>query len=157
MWPFMKKEKKIDVSKPVENPALKAAFARHRKERSEASADELGIALNSTTYLIPIVSDEMKVASEGGGKATIEKGSLIKFMNCQNERGEKFLPAFTDWAELRSWAGNESDSFLMPSSELWEFVLNNSNYIGIAINPTSDAWTLLSQNIRTLIEESKNT
>ncbi len=154
MWPFTKKREKNGVSKPVENPALKAAFAKHRKERTGISADELGIALNSASFLVPIVSDEMKVTPEVGGKFTIEKGSLIKFMNCHNDRGETFLPAFTDWNELRSWAGNEADSFVMPSPELWEFVLNNSNYLGIAINPTSDAWTLLSQNIRTLIDES---
>jgi len=98
----------------------------------------------------------MKITPRTGGQSTIEKGSLIKFMNCNNDRGETFLPAFTDWNELRLWAGNEANSFIMQSTELWEFALNNSNYIGIAINPASDAWTLLPQNIRILLEDSKN-
>ncbi len=159
MWPFTKKQKDrknepVDVSKPVENPALLSAFRRHIEERSESSALALGQALNSSVYLIPIIADEMNTTPSGPGKVTIKTGSLIKFMNCQNEKGESFLPAFTDWNEIRKWVSAEVSTIVMPSEDLWEFVLNDKYYAGVAINPASVAWTLFQPNIQALIEDA---
>ena len=160
MWPFSgkhnKSERTVDVSKPIENPALQAAFRRHVEERSEASVTALGQALNSSIYLVPILTDDMLTSPSSPGMVTIEAGSLIKFMNCKNENGESFLPAFTDWHEIQQWVTTEVSTIAMPAAELWQFVLNDANYAGVAINPATVAWTLFPYNIQSLLLEAKN-
>jgi hypothetical protein len=163
VWPFSRKskvnediERKIDVSKPIENPALLAAFRRHIEERTEETAVDLGKALNAAVYLIPIIADEMRTTPSGSGKVTVEAGSLIKFMNCLNEKGEPFLPAFTDWNEIRQWVNFEVSTIVMPAKELWGFALRDKNYKGIAINPATLAWTLLPSNIEAIVQDAKN-
>ena len=154
MWPFSSKhrkcESKVDVSKPIENPLLQAAFRRHIEEKSETSSTALGYALNSSIYLIPILADEMHTSPSGPGMVTIEAGSLIKFMNCQNEKGESFLPAFTDWREIQQWTVSEMSTLAMPAAELWQFALNDGNYVGVVINPATVAWSLFPSNIQSL-------
>ncbi len=161
MWPFSVKKKSksespVDVTKPIENPVLQAAFRSHIENRSEASASALGQALNSSVYLIPIIADEMRTTPSSPGMVTIEAGSLIKFMNCQNEKRESFLPAFTDWHEIQKWTNSEVSTIVLPAAELWQFALNDSNYVGVAINPATIAWTLFPSNIQSLLEDAKN-
>lgn len=164
MWSFRQNSKaeeknarNIDVSKAIENPALKGAFQRHVKERTEASALAVGAALNSANYLIPIISDGLRETPNDPDIVTFEAGSSISFMNCQNEEGEIFLPAFTDWHEIRQWVKAKINVIVMPASELWQFALKDAYYKGIAINPATDAWTLFPANIQALIQDASNT
>jgi hypothetical protein len=162
MWPFSHRSKqKIgnsdnagSTNKPVENPDLEAAFVRHGMERTEESAIAVGQALQAATYLVPVVSDKLVVSTGVRHQATIEAGSVIEFMVCENTGGERFLPAFTSWHEIRRWAGENVNAFALGSKEVWSLTLSNSNlYAGVVINPASNPWTLLPQNIRALVEE----
>ncbi|MFM5039389.1 SseB family protein [Aeromonas veronii] len=161
MWPFNRKSKaasergaSVPVTKPVENPALEAAIFRHRVERTEDSSIEVGRALNAANYLVPVVTDEIAYSKTGDHLVTIEAGSVIKFMVCENTNGERFLPAFTSWHEIRLWAGNDANAFVMGAHELWIFALDDSNtYAGVVINPASSPWTLLPQNVQALLED----
>lgn len=161
MWPFNRKSKEaneigtsVQVNKPVENPALEAAIFRHRAEKTEDSSIEVGRALNTASYLVPVITDKIVASKKEDQLITIEAGSVIKFMVCENTNGQRFLPAFTSWHELRLWAGNDANAFVMGAHELWEFALTDSNtYTGVVINPASSPWTLLSQNIHALLED----
>ncbi len=164
MWPFDKLfNRKIPASeatranKPVENPALEAAMFRHKAERSERTAVDVGKALIAATFLVPLITDELKTSPSANNLVTFEVGSIIKFMTCFNTIGKPHLPAFTSWHELRLWAGNEVSAFAMGSHEIFEFALSNSNsYSAIVINPSSAAWNLEPEHIRTLMDEFKS-
>lgn len=161
MWPFSRKSKEaneistfVQENKPVENPGLEAAIFRHGAERTEDSSIEVGRALNAARYLVPVIADEMVASKKEGQFVTIEAGSIIKFMACENTNSERFLPAFTSWHEVRLWAGNDANAFVMGARELWEFSLADPNtYAGVVINPASSPWTLLPQNIHALLED----
>jgi SseB protein N-terminal domain len=164
MWLFDKLfNKKIPTTKvttankPVENPALETAMFRHKAERSERTAVDVGKAMMAATFLVPLITDELKISPSENNLVTFEVGSIIKFMTCLNTSGKPHLPAFTSWHELRLWAGNEVSAFAMGSHEMFEFALSNSNsYSAIVINPSSAAWNLEPENIRTLLDEFKS-
>ena len=161
MWPFNRKSKEanetgtsVQGNKPVENPGLEAAIFRHRAERTEDSLIEVGRALNTAMYLVPVIADEIVTSNKEGQFVTIEAGSIIKFMVCENTNRERFIPAFTSWHEVWLWAGNDASAFVMGAHELWEFSLADPNaYAGVVINPASSPWTLLPQNIHALLED----
>lgn len=162
MWPFNRRPKKQSdnsddsnsSNKQVENPVLEASFIRHRIERTVESSIAVGVALNAATYLVPVVGEKLIVSTSMHQQATIEAGSAIEFMVCQNTSGENFLPAFTSWHEVRRWFGGNVSAFALESKDVWSIALSNSNsYAGVVINPASDPWTLLPQNIRALIED----
>lgn len=161
MWPIGKKRTALATdaaggSKTVKNPRLQHAFQQHIETRSNNTALELGQSLNSAEYLIPVLDDEMNTTSSGEGVVTVEAGSLIKFMNCTNENGESFVPAFTDWVELRKWAGPKVSAFVMRATELWQFALNGKNYEGVAINPATIGWTLRTSNLQSLLHDAQD-
>lgn len=160
MWPFKRSPKNKPLpeaatsSLPVENPGLEAAMLRHRLNPSEATVSDVGHALSAARYLIPVKTDAVISSPKGNGIVTFEPGSILKFMVCQNTAGESFVPAFTSWHELRMWAGNDANAFVMSSRDLWGLALRDSaRYAGVVINPATNPWTLSPQNIRTLLEE----
>lgn len=162
MWPFSRKSKQkagdTDTahsgSKPVENPALETAFLRHGMERTEDSAIAVGKALNAATFLVPVIGDKLIVSTGTRQLATIEAGCIIEFMVCENTSGERFLPAFTSWHEIQRWTGENAHAFALGSKDLWSLAMSDSSsYAGVVINPASDPWTLLPQNIRALLED----
>ena len=160
IWPFSKKIASepvvppVDLNKPVENPQLKKAINAFKANQILKTQDDLGRQLNSANYLIAILADEMKTTlGETEGQATIEKGSLIKFLNCFNEEDECFLPAFTDWEEIRLWTTQDVSTMVMPSADLWDFVLHGDQYAGVVINPAGTLWQMSKDNIKALQED----
>jgi hypothetical protein len=161
-WPFKKKsetipvESPVDLNKPVENPILKKAINAYRANQNIRTQKDLGEALNSANYLIAIMTDEMTTTpSDTEGQVTINKGSLIKFINCFNENNECFLPAFTDWEEIRMWTTQEVGTLVMPADHLWGFALQDDLYAGVVINPAGTLWTMSKDNIKALQEDMK--
>jgi hypothetical protein len=142
MWPFNRKSKEaseigasVQGNKPVENPDLEAAIFRHIAEKTEDSSIEVGRALNTARYLVPVITDEIVTSKKEGQFVTIEAGSIIKFMVCENTNSE--IPTcFHKLARSTALAGNDANAFVMGAHELWEFSLADSNtYAGVVINP----------------------
>ena len=156
MWPFKKgknPEKEIDVNKPVENPKLLAAFERHRNERTENSATNVANAIFEATYLAPILPDEMKTSpSNSSGKINIEKGSLIKFLNCFDDNENCFFPIFTDWNEIKAWTDQPVDSIILSSEDVF-YMSGGESFSGAVINPGTIGWTLSKENIAAIKED----
>ena len=157
MWPSKKSIDKIKAeptSRLVENPSLEAAMFRHRSAPSEQTVVDVGRALQAATYLAPVVGDRLKL-SQNEQTTVIEPGSVIEFMMCQSSDGKTFLPVFTSWSELRLWAGNDAQAFVLEASEVWSRVLNEPRYSGAVINPANMPWTLEPEHIKTLIAETR--
>ncbi len=157
MWPFKKtteKKKAEPTSRLVENPGLEAAMFRHHFSPTEQTVTDVGRALQAATYLAPILGDRLKLA-EHGQTTVIQPGSVIEFMTCQSSEGKTFLPVFTSWSELRLWAGNDAQAFVLGASEVWSRVLNEPRYGGAVINPANMPWTLEPEHIKMLIAETR--
>lgn len=145
---------KIDVNKPVENPNLKAAIQKFINERTERNALELGRQLNGSVFLIAMNTNEMIMTDNKNGSSVVQKGSVIKILNCFNEKNECFLPIFTDWEEIRLWTKENVGGLMSPSKDTWEFILSQQEtYKGIVINPATTGWTLHHQEIKNLLQD----
>lgn len=144
----------LDINTPVENPNLKAAIQKFLQERTEKNAKELGYQLNHSTFLIAMITDEMITNNNEDGSSVIEKGSKIKILNCFDDKGDCYLPIFTDWEEIRLWTSQNVGGLMSPSKDTWEFTLSQQEiYKGILINPATTGWTLRHQEIRNLLQD----
>jgi len=141
----------VDLNKPVTNPALVAAMQRLKRDSSSAAKDAVLVELNRANYLIAIFSDEMHVSKpDSGGKATIEKDSVIKVINTSDVKGNTYLPLFTDWDAIRLFIGKPVDTLVFPAKDAWDWVLRMGNYQGAVINPANDALPLSKQQVEYL-------
>ena len=160
IWPFKKTPiddkviPPVDLNKPVENPQLKDAFASYEKTQDPATQAELARQLNSANFLVTILADEMKtIPAEEKGQVTITEGSIIKLLHCANSDNEMFLPAFTDWQEIRAWTTQDVSTLVMPSDQLWDFAIKGTQWVGVVINPAGIAWELRKEHIQSLKED----
>jgi len=156
IWPFKKPVKRnedspVDLNKPVENPRLKDAMVAYAESPNESTQAEIGRQLNSANFLVTILTDEMKtVPGASEGQMTISQGSLIKFLHCSNADNEIFLPAFTDWQEIRAWTTQDVSTLVMPSDQLWDFALGGEEWCGVVINPAGQGWVLRKEHVEAL-------
>ena len=149
---------KVDVNKPVENPDLKKAFELFRTNRTEDNLKKVIDGLLKANLLVLIVTDEMKTSKDSPNNLTVEKGSLLKFLNCFDENSKPFLPAFTDWQEVDAWMkkrDNNVGGFIMTTFDIFEFAKRDSSYVGVVINPGSNPWTMKREQVLNFLNDYK--
>ena len=98
----------------------------------------------------------MKISNDNSDNLTIEKDSLIKFLNCFDENSNPFLPLFTDWLEVDLWLKNRDKNtkgLIMNTFEAFEFAENDDIYNGIVINPASNSWTMSKEQLQNFLED----
>ena len=78
-----------------------------------------------------------KTTQKENDKIVLGEGTSIALLSIDNEQGEHFLMAFTDWAELKKWKQNHNQQTLVLSYEDYQGIIikNNSAYQGMVINP----------------------
>ena len=157
----MKKSKaneKIDLNKPVENPVLKNAFTKFNLAKSESNLQLIIDELQKTNFIVIFRADELKTTKDTNGNVTIDKGSIIKFINCFDKENKPFLPLFTDWQEVDLWYKQRDkniQSFIMTTFETFEWVSNDKFYYGVVINPASTAWTMSKEQVKNFLTDYK--
>ena len=151
-------DSKVDINKPIENPELKKAFETFRNEKTEENLMTVINGFLKANFLVLAITDEMETSKSGTNNVVVEKGGLIKFLNCFDQDDKPFLPLFTDWQEVDLWLKNRdmnTSGFVMNTFEAFEFAKNDTFYNGIVINPGSNAWTMSKEKIGNFLEEYK--
>jgi len=128
----------MDVTRPIENPALVQAFEIHRQTPNRQNEESLLSELGRAAYLLPTLMNEARVTPTTPGHVTIETGSMITFLSHPDRRGGTWLPLFSDWPALRAWTADPVDAVVLGAGEAWDFAL--SRYAGAVINPATVAF-----------------
>ena len=160
MWPFKRKEpvsnkESIDVKKPVTNPGLKSAISIFNSNKTETNLQKVLLEIKNATFLVLVNNDELKTTkTPKEGRVTFEAGSKLKFFKTFDEKGNAFIPLFTDWKEINLWIEVKTGVFawIMPTEEAFNFVLKNKT-VGLVINPCTDKWEVNNEQITNFLNE----
>ncbi len=151
-------KEKIDLNKPVENPDLKKAFGTFNSNKSETNLQLVLSGLKKANFIVLFQADEVKTTKDQNGNTVIDKGSVIKFINCFDKDNKPFLPLFTDWQEVDLWYKQRDasiQSFIMTTFETFEWVSNDKTYNGVVINPGSTGWTMSKEQVTYFLTDFK--
>ena len=124
-----------DLNKPITNPELAAAVARMNRENSRESREAvLDLIISSARFLAPVTIHPAPDAQ--GGKASLGKGTAIQFQLLQNQTGQPFFPAFTNWEELRKLCGPKNQQTLVLSFDDYAaMILRDNRAAGFVVDP----------------------
>lgn len=165
MWPFKKKSERrppepapvppVDLNQPVENPDLLNAIAAFANQRGPETLHQLQVQLVRAVYLVPMLTDAA-VPTPGGpaGQVTLQQGSQLKLLTCQDPDGHSILPLFTDWQQIHAWTDEPVSTLVMPAADAWAFIIRGGNFAGAVVNPAGMALPLNSGMIRDLAVRS---
>jgi hypothetical protein len=124
----------VDVNKPVTNPALVAAIEAVRAEFNGETEATFLTELKQARFLSPVTITP-KPEAGADGEITLPQDTTISFFTLNGASGA-FLPAFTDWDELRKWRNIPDEQTLITTYEdLRTMVLRKPDHGGFAINP----------------------
>ncbi|MCG8405817.1 MAG: SseB family protein [Phycisphaerales bacterium] len=159
MWPFSKQPRNsitppVDLDTPVTNPELVKAVDVFAVEQGPEQLEALLTALTQAVFLIATLMDEAKFAiNKDQGSGTMEKGSRIKILEVEGPNGERVLPLFTDWDEIRKFTDQQVSTLVMPASQAWSFALQN--YGAAVVNPGGKALPLDRAQVTELAQHSQ--
>ncbi|RDW16452.1 hypothetical protein CWR48_16340 [Oceanobacillus arenosus] len=126
----------FDINKPVTNPKLIEIIDRLKTNYVEENEHEFFKELLSANFLAPVVIEP--IPENKDGKTVLKEGTKINFIAINNEKGENFFPAFTDWNELRKWSDKiDIQTFILTFKDYEEMIFRKENdtWVGFVINP----------------------
>lgn len=125
----------MDINKPITNPNLVNVIKEIKRgnKKEKLFWEEMFKA----KFLCPIDMELEKTSKKENQKIILEKETSIALLSIDNEQGEHFLMAFTDWDELKKLNQNENQQTLILTYEDYQGIIikNNSVYKGMVINP----------------------
>lgn len=125
----------MDINKPIENLVLLGLLDKLKTLFNADTEHEFFKELLSTKFLSPITQDSLQGCKRG--ESTLKEGARIKFIHLNDEKGNSYLPVFTDWNELKKWNETEEIKTLILSFEDYKTMTleNNSMITGFVLNP----------------------
>lgn len=126
----------------VENPELVAAL--ESLDDSDEAQLNLGEALQSATYLIPVFNN----TEEAG-----DDESPISLLICADNDGAEYIPLFTDLDSLKAWTEETESAMIFSADEAWDLVLSQEGCSGAVINPGSHSLQLDREQVQLLYDE----
>ena len=125
----------IDTTQPVTNPVLLQALSElHQNNTPENQNRVLDEIVMRAHFLAPI---ELAPAKEG------ECEDVVQFQLIFSQDGRTFLPAFTDWAELRKLCGpKDQKTVILTFDDYASMLAGDSRAAGFVVNPLGTPLTL---------------
>lgn len=124
----------FDVNTPVSNPALVDAIGAVRANPTTETVAAFWHELKQAHFLSPVTVTPHPEPGEGG-KIALTADTTISFLGLTGANGE-FLPAFTDWDELRKWRNIPGEQTLVTTlDDLYAMIQKEPKRGGFAINP----------------------
>jgi hypothetical protein len=130
----------VNTNQPLTNPDLNAAISALQKYLTPETEKAFLELLKDAHFLVPAEGGIEHGGADAGGKATIKKATTIKLPIVEDEQGNRWQIAFTDWTSLKLWRSIKDESALILSfAEISAIILNEKNMAtGLLINPDSN-------------------
>ena len=135
--------------KPVENPVLVDAMATFKLDLQNREHELAFLkAAVEARYLLPaqVQPDPDAEPDENG-----QTRARIAFQIMTNQKGEQFMPVFTDEVELKKarnfQPGEKVQIAVMSFMDIYRFIKSNEPIRGVVINPAGSALCLVRQQV----------
>lgn len=115
----------------IENPQILSAIQRIGQDRSPDAQQELTMALQRGLYLVPVFSGAQESEDEA-----------VQVLVCSDEKGDEYLPLFTDEPQLKGWTQEKVQAMVLTAPEAWDFILSQAQCSGGVINPGGESLPL---------------
>lgn len=124
----------MDINEPIINSELVDVIKRLKE--NNATQEEFFSKLSNAKLLCPI-DFQLKNEGKEENKLVVGEGSTIQIKHLEDEKGKKYLMAFTDWGELQKWNKVKGQQTLILESQDYKTVMeqSKSRYYGMTINP----------------------
>ena len=125
----------MDVNKPIENPVLVELLDNLKTQFNADTEHKFFKELLSAKFLSPITQDSLQGCKNG--ESALKEDAAIKFIYLNDEKGNSYLPAFTDWNELRKWnKANEIKTLILSFEDYKTMIFEkDSIFSGFVLNP----------------------
>lgn len=152
----------FNLNEPLENPRLKALFA---KRRAAADGEELRpimekllseVVMNARLLSVIQLPQEANIAEDG--TAVLPPETAIGFPMLTAPGKRQFYPAFIDGEELRKWSlfsKTEPQTICLCFDDYATMILDKREADGLVINPFSDNLSLDYHGLRELRERKE--
>lgn len=128
----------MDINKPIENVQLLEKLETLKLNNDSQSEREFFRELIVSKLLSPVTEDSLEGIGEG--ETTLREEGNIKFIHFSDNEGNDYMPAFTDWNELKKWNDSVNVKALILSFDDYKTLCSNENTIlrGFVLNPFGD-------------------
>jgi hypothetical protein len=125
----------VDTNKLIENSKLLELLERLKLNYDNQLEHEFFMELISTHLLTPITKDSL--IGYVKANTTLKEGTTIKIIHLSDDAGNKYIPAFTDWNELRKWCSKKDIKTLILSFDDYKTIVSSadSSLNGFVLNP----------------------
>ncbi len=116
----------MNINEPLKNEKFNNTIEQLKAAHTVESETNFFEHLKKSTLLIPIVKD-----NDG-------ENTKISILDLQQTNGEKYIPLFTEWVDLKSFPNFENvDGWLVKWEDYQKLLLSNLTWSGVVINPNS--------------------
>lgn len=116
----------MNINEPLKNEKFNNIIEQLKVANTVESETNFFDYLKRSTLLIPIVKDNN------------DENIKISILDLQQTNGEKYIPLFTEWIDLKSFPNFENvDGWLVKWEDYQKLLLSNHTWSGVVINPNS--------------------
>lgn len=113
----------MNINKPLKNKKLNNIIEQLKNKNTVKSENIFLKFLKKSTLLIPILKNE---------------NIKLSILDLQLTNGEKYIPLFTEWVDLKNFPNFEHiDGWLVNWEDYQKLLLDNPIWNGVVINPNS--------------------
>lgn len=125
-------KKELLMNKPIDNPTLVKAMIELKENPSRQNENTFFVELLNARFLAPAIISEIDGTE---GEITLEKDTKIQLIHVIDPDRSAYLPAFTDWDELRKWEQHgDVQTLIFTLNDYEQLLKSNENYKGFVIN-----------------------
>ena len=140
-----------DVNKPVENPKLRALLEERKNTSPEGQssvnnriAEEIALRAR---LLAVIQLDPDAVEVHEDGKAVIQKDTRLTFVMFNDQKGNTFMPVFTDWPSLYAGEMYKDKNVQTLVVGFDDIAAITGDHAGAVVNPFTDNFVINPSNL----------
>ena len=139
--------------KTLKNPDLIQAFHLVQYDPTPERQGELMQEVIKARYMAAATFDPEPEKDENGNLKFSEK-TAIRMQEVTNDKGEKYLPAFTDWKTMQKWELKEGQHVIgMSFNDYAALVLRDKDCAGFIINPMAEKIRIERAAIAAIIQQ----
>lgn len=141
-----------DLNKPVTNPVLSQELEQLHRENTPANQDRvLDEVVLRAHFLAPVVLGPQAQQAPGGEK------TAVQFQLITAQDGRAFLPAFTDWPQLRKLCGpKDQKTVVLTFDDYAALLAGDKECAGFVVNPFGCPLTLDRELVANLAKKKRD-